>query len=89
MKARSMPLPSPPRQGARAYALVRQHEVAFSNSVALLKQVNAQLNAGASGFAAEDFGQQIAAAYSRGAGIILAADLHQMMANRTNLQQGE
>ena len=63
----------------QAYALVRQHEAVFSNSVALLKQVNAQLNAGASGFAAGDFGQQITAAYSRGAGIILAANLHQMM----------
>ncbi len=43
--------------------------------------MNAQLNAGASGFAASDFGTQIAAAYDRGAGIILAADLHEMMAN--------
>jgi hypothetical protein len=69
------------------YALVRQHEAVFSNSIALLKQVNAQLNAGASGFATGDFGQQITAAYSRGAGIILAADLHQMMANRPNLHR--
>jgi hypothetical protein len=67
--------------GHAAYALVRSHEVVFSNDIALLKQLNAQLNAGASGFAASDFGQQIAAAYNRGAGIILAADLHEMMAN--------
>ena len=46
-----------------------------------MKQLNAQLNAGASGFVAGDFGKQIAASYDRGAGIILAADLHQMMAN--------
>jgi len=39
------------------------------------------LSAGASGFAGGDFGKQIAAAYTRGAGIILAADLHEMMAN--------
>jgi hypothetical protein len=64
-----------------AYALVRQSEVVFSNDVALLKALNAQLDGGASGFAASDFGKQIAAAYDRGAGIILAADLHQMMAN--------
>jgi hypothetical protein len=64
-----------------AYALVRPNEVVFSNDVALLKTLNAQLNAGPSGFAAGDFGKQIAAAYDRGAGIILAADLHQMMIN--------
>ncbi len=69
------------------YALIRQHEAVFSNSVALLRQVNTQLNAGASCFATGDFGQQITAAYGRGAGIILAADLHQMIANGTNLHK--
>jgi len=72
---------APANNGHAAYALVRSHEVVFSNDIALLKQLNAQLSAGASGFAASDFGQQIAAAYDRGAGIILAADLHEMMAN--------
>jgi len=62
-----------------AYALIRQHVVVFSSSVATLKQVSAQLNAGPSNFASSDFGKQITAAYSRGAGIILAADLHQML----------
>lgn len=61
------------------YAFVGQHYAVFSNNVATLKQVNLQLNAGASGFAAGAFGQQIASAYSRGAGVILAADLHQMV----------
>jgi ferric-dicitrate binding protein FerR (iron transport regulator) len=74
---------SPTKAGG--YALIRQHEAVFSNSIALLKQLNAQLNSGASGFATGDFGQQITAAYSRGAGIILAADVHQMMQNRPNL----
>jgi hypothetical protein len=64
------------------YGLIRQHEVIFSNSIATLKQMNAQLNAGASGFALGEFGQQITAAYSRGAGVILAADLHQMLTNK-------
>jgi len=68
----------------RGYALVREHEVVFSNSIATLKQFNAQLDAGASGFAAGDFGKQIAAAYQRGAGIILAADLHTMLGNGMN-----
>jgi hypothetical protein len=67
--------------GHTAYALVRPAEVIFSNDLGILKELNAQLGAGASGFAGSDFGKQIAAAYSRGAGIILAADLHEMMAN--------
>jgi hypothetical protein len=67
-----------------AYALVRPKEVVFSNDIALLKQLNAQLDGAASGFAASDFGKQIEAAYQRGAGIILAADLHQMMAGTQN-----
>jgi hypothetical protein len=64
------------------YALVREHEVVFSNSIAVLTQFNAQLDAGASGFTAGDFGKQIGAAYDRGAGIILAANLHAMLQNR-------
>jgi FecR-like protein/putative zinc finger protein len=67
------------------YALVRQHEAVFSNSIATLKQINAQLNAGSSGFTTGAFGQQIEAAYGRGAGIILAADLHQMIVNQPNM----
>jgi hypothetical protein len=70
------------------YALVREHEAVFSNSIATLKELSAQLNAGASGFAAGDFGKQIAAAYDRGAGIILAADLHQMLSERASLHRG-
>ena len=66
------------------YALVRPKEVVFSNSIATLKTIDAQLNAGSSGFATTGFGQQISAAYNRGAGIILAADLHQMMQGMAN-----
>lgn len=62
-----------------AYALIRPHEAVFSGSISTLKELDAQLNAGASGFISGDFGKQIADAYSRGAGVILAADLHQMM----------
>jgi hypothetical protein len=64
------------------YAVVREHEAIFSNSIATLAQINAQLNAGASGFATSGFGQPISAAYGRGAGIILAADIHQMIGNQ-------
>lgn len=63
----------------RGYALIRPQEVVFSNDIATLKRMNAQLNMGSSGFAAGDFGHQINSAYGRGAGFILAADLHQMI----------
>jgi hypothetical protein len=74
--------PASPATKSGGYALIRQREAVFSNSIATLQQINAQLNQGASGFAAGAFGQQIAAAYNRGAGVILAADLHQMVAGK-------
>ena len=83
----SLPVSSQTRSGG--YAVVGQHQAIFSNSVGTLKQIHAQLNSGASGFAAGAFGQQISAAYSRGAGVILAADVHQMIANRPNLVHRE
>ncbi|KAA6460979.1 hypothetical protein DYQ86_11940 [Acidobacteria bacterium AB60] len=70
-----------PATARAGYALVRDHEVVFSNSIPTIKQIDAQLNAGASGFAAGDFGRQISAAYDRGAGIILAANLRVIMQN--------
>jgi hypothetical protein len=75
-------LPGAPTAGRGGYALVRDHEVIFANNLATLKVVNAQLNAGASGFAKTSFGTQIAAAYTRGAGIIIAANLQEMLENR-------
>jgi ferric-dicitrate binding protein FerR (iron transport regulator) len=76
-------------QGGRGgYAVVREHEAIFSNSPATLALVNAQLNVGASGFATSGLGQQISAAYGRGAGIILAADLHQMIGNQAKQMEG-
>jgi chaperone required for assembly of F1-ATPase len=81
--------PTTPKTPSGGYALIRQKEAVFSNSIATLKEIDAQLNAGASGFAAGEFGQQIAAAYGRGAGVILAADLHQMMADKlSSLRSG-
>jgi FecR protein/Protein of unknown function (DUF3352)/Putative zinc-finger len=74
--------PASAKVQAGGFALVRQNEAVFSGNIATLKQINAQLNEGNSGFATGDFGKQIASAYTRGAGIILAADLHQIIANR-------
>ena len=86
----TLPVPSQSQSSqtkSGGYAFVGQHQAIFSNSVATLKQIHAQLNAGASGFATGAFGQQIAAAYTRGAGVILAADVHQMMANQPTLMR--
>ena len=71
--------PIPATKQSAEYAVVREHEAIFSNNLTTLKQINAQLDAGASGFATGVFGQEIQAAYSRGAGVILAADVHQML----------
>jgi hypothetical protein len=68
--------------GSAGYALVRDHEVIFGKDIATLKQLSAQLDGGASGFADGEFGKQISAAYDRGAGIILAANLHAMLMNK-------
>jgi hypothetical protein len=67
------------------YALIRPREVVFSNSLTTLKRLNVQLNAGSSGFATGEFGKQITAAYGRGAGVILAADLHEMLIEKANV----
>jgi hypothetical protein len=67
------------KEGHGGYALVRVKEVIFSNDIETLKTLDRQLNSGASGFAATDFGQQITAAYNRGAGVILAANLQGMI----------
>jgi hypothetical protein len=60
-------------------ALVRDDVVAFSNNLDALRTVDAQLNAGPSGFVNTDFGRRIAEAYSRGAGFMIAANIRQMM----------
>jgi hypothetical protein len=71
--------------GPGGYALIGPNHAIFSGSIATLKAIDAQMNSGASGFAAGDFGKQIASAYTRGAGIILAADLHQIMADKVQM----
>jgi hypothetical protein len=78
---------APTISGPGGYALVRSREVVFANNLATLKLVSAQLDAGASGFARSSFGTQIAAAYNRGAGIIIAANLQEMLKNR--MESGE
>ena len=78
-----------PKTPHGAFALLRTHEVVFSTDLATLRKVNTQLNAGASGFARGNFGQQITAAYGRGAGVVLAADLHSMFVTFHPLKNGK
>jgi len=70
------------------FAVIAGNHIVLSNDVAALKLVNRQLNSGDSGFAQADFGKQIAGAYSRGAGIFLAADLHEMIGAKAMLVHG-
>jgi hypothetical protein len=72
-------VPAVSKAGPGGFALVGPKQAVFSNSATTLQTISAQLNSGSSGFAAGEFGKQIASAYTRGAGIILAADLHRMM----------
>ena len=60
-------------------ALIRQNEVVFGGTRDTLERVNAQLNTGNAGLGQTEFGQQLQAAYDRGAGFLLAADIHRMM----------
>ena len=80
--------PADSKLGPGGYALIGPNHAIFSGSIATLKAVDAQMNSGSSGFAAGDFGKQIASAYTRGAGIILAADLHQIMADKVQMNHG-
>ncbi len=61
-------------------ALVRTDFVLFGSSPHALQQMNAALNSGSTGFTTTDFGRRISEAYSRGAGFLLAVDLHELIA---------
>ena len=74
---------TPTAVGGGGYALVRDHQVVFASNLAALKELNSQLNAGPSGFADGEFGRQIGAAYGRGAGIILGANLRAILQSKT------
>ncbi|HLH08856.1 MAG TPA: FecR domain-containing protein [Terriglobales bacterium] len=59
-------------------ALVRPDMLVMSTSASALQRTNAQLDAGASGFTGTELGKRIIAAYGRGAGFLLAADLQEI-----------
>jgi len=68
--------------------LVTQKMLVVGGDAASVRQMSAQLDAGATLFAGTDFGQRITSVYSRGAEILFAANIGQII-NRSHPQQGE
>jgi hypothetical protein len=68
--------------------LVRQNMLVVGGEAASVQQMSAQLDAGATQFAATDFGQRILNIYSQGTETLVAANLGQIL-NSTHAQQHE
>jgi hypothetical protein len=68
--------------------LVKQNMLVVGGDTASVQQMSAQLDAGATQFAATDFGQRILNVYSQGTETLVAANLGQIL-NSTHTQQQE
>jgi hypothetical protein len=68
--------------------LVRQNMLVAGGDAASVREMSAQLDAGATLFAGTDFGQRIATVYSRGAETLVAANLGQIL-NSSHTQQAD
>jgi hypothetical protein len=68
--------------------LVRQNMLVVGGDAATVQQMSTQLDAGATQFAATDFGQRILNVYSQGTETLVAANLGQIL-NSTHAQQHE
>jgi hypothetical protein len=68
--------------------LVRPNMLVAGGDAASVREMSAQLDAGTTLFAGTDFGQRIAAVYSRGTETLFAANLGQIL-NRAHTQPGE
>jgi hypothetical protein len=68
--------------------LVRANMLVVGADAASVRQMSAQLDAGATLFAGTDFGQRIVAAYSRGTETLVAADLGQILVS-SHSQEGD
>jgi FecR protein/Putative zinc-finger/Protein of unknown function (DUF3352) len=66
--------------------LVRPNMLVVGGNAASVRQMSAQLDAGATLFAGTDFGQRIATAYSRGAETLVAANLGDILNSMDGLQ---
>jgi len=69
--------------------LVRQNMLVVGGDAASVQQMSAQLDAGATQFAATDFGQRILSVYSQGTEIVVAANLGQILNATAHAQQQE
>lgn len=72
---------TPASAKGKLIALVRPDVVIFSSDLEAIGRLNAELTAGTSGFTNTEFGRRIQDAYGRGAGFLIAANLHQMIAD--------
>jgi len=68
--------------------LVRSNMLVVGGDAVAVRQMSAQLDAGATLFAGTDFGQRIATVYSRGTETLVAANLGQIMVG-THSQEGD
>jgi len=68
--------------------LVRQNMLVVGGDAASVRQMSAQLDAGATLFAGTDFGQRIANVYSRGTETLVAANIGEIL-NSTHTWQGD
>jgi hypothetical protein len=68
--------------------LVRQNMLVVGGDAASVREMSAQLDAGATLFAETDFGQRITNVYSRGAETLVAANLGQII-NSSHAQHGD
>ncbi len=62
-------------------AVVGEHFVLFGSGLSTLRMVSAQLQAGAPGLSQTAFGQRLTNVYKDGVSLLLAVNLHQIMAN--------
>jgi hypothetical protein len=67
--------------------LVRPNTLVVGGGIAAVRQISAQLDAGATVFAGTDFGQQIANVYSRGTETVVAANLGQIVKSAHTQQE--
>lgn len=67
------------RSSKQSFVLVRPDFMVFSSDLAGLKKINTQLTAHTGTFATTPFGQRLNQAYHDGAGVLLGADLQQLL----------
>jgi hypothetical protein len=67
--------------------LVRPNTLVVGGGAASVRQISAQLDAGATAFAGTDFGQRITNVYSRGTETVVAADLGQIVKSAHTQQE--